>query len=941
MIRKSNFIIITKNHYIDNICFIFDKIDVSIYSIDKFLANFNKSSSSYILLFNSINFPIQSIHETINAIHSLQKTNQSFFLSDDKQILLTNDYSLIQNISSIDLPINTLFQPNPSLLENKLKFEEFMYRIMFFKDYRTLYKLPYQYILNLFKQIYSKQSYIHHVFFIDDLSSLFDHLKTFHFKKGFSKITFVIDHKDIANSIKTIYYKTKLYAKRGLAINILPYKNPTLFSKQLINNALWFEQLHFFKNNSLQFKISTKHFSCLPLANSSENTISFNSFIHNLKQLHHNVFVKHYIDLHEESIINNLMNIKDYQSALKFIDRKYKKNMDTRKIMSYITRKISLHFVLNDTDNLDYEIRLITLNVNDIPSLLLIHELLETSKKEQHVEYIRYKIIKQCYDDIKQINNKTIAVYQKLIAHSSVSQSTLELIIDFTKLIIEKNIISVNDNIKIGLFKSIYRLIGKYIDQNELLDKLTSIIDINIKQVKELISNTDKLNNCPELAYYLACSYPAFHSDNQLMLQKRNEVAENLEILLETFPANKYLLDFMAGMPVLNFYLSYNGLPSRDYFIQKSEFFRRICPELNYVKTDFKPNFRKKIAFISSYLNRQHSVFKDRHQVIKHLASLPDFDVHFITFDPLKDEVKYQFGKAKHHIFPKELSKCKQLLDSMNLDILVYCEIGMFPYTYYLAHMKLARVQINTWGHSDTAGINTIDYFISSKYFEEPQAQSHYSEKLVLLDSLSTCYVSPISRHDPTKFKNRLQLGFSNNYTIYWCMQSLFKLSPEFIDIIKRIMTQDKTAILLLIQGGDLPKIMNNFDTYEFANRIHVLPGMQHFEYMNIMNISDIILDPYPFGGCNSSFEAFSLNKPVITMPSAMLNGRFTKGFYQKMDIHDCIVNSADEYVELALKLSQDKNYYKTIQTAIDENKNKIFMEKESLTTWTDFCRNL
>lgn len=40
----------------------------------------------------------------------------------------------------------------------------------------------------------------------------------------------------------------------------------------------------------------------------------------------------------------------------------------------------------------------------------------------------------------------------------------------------------------------------------------------------------------------------------------------------------------------------------------------------------------------------------------------------------------------------------------------------MDPKSYFMAHLKLAKIQINTWGHSDTSGIETIDYFFSSKY---------------------------------------------------------------------------------------------------------------------------------------------------------------------------------------------------------------------------------
>ena len=58
----------------------------------------------------------------------------------------------------------------------------------------------------------------------------------------------------------------------------------------------------------------------------------------------------------------------------------------------------------------------------------------------------------------------------------------------------------------------------------------------------------------------------------------------------------------------------------------------------------------------------------------------------------------------------------------------------------------MAPIQINTWGHSDTSGNRAIDYYMSSKYFElsdYEKAQSHYSEKLILLDSLCTYYYHP------------------------------------------------------------------------------------------------------------------------------------------------------------------------------------------------------
>ena len=62
---------------------------------------------------------------------------------------------------------------------------------------------------------------------------------------------------------------------------------------------------------------------------------------------------------------------------------------------------------------------------------------------------------------------------------------------------------------------------------------------------------------------------------------------------------------------------------------------------------------------------------------------------------------------------------------------------------YQLALHRIAKVQINTFGHSDTSGLPNIDYFITSKLFESNvynKPQDNYSEKLIKMKSMCTCY---------------------------------------------------------------------------------------------------------------------------------------------------------------------------------------------------------
>jgi predicted O-linked N-acetylglucosamine transferase (SPINDLY family) len=94
------------------------------------------------------------------------------------------------------------------------------------------------------------------------------------------------------------------------------------------------------------------------------------------------------------------------------------------------------------------------------------------------------------------------------------------------------------------------------------------------------------------------------------------------------------------------------------------------------------------------------------------------------------------------------------------------------------------------------------------------------------------------------------------------------------------------------------------------------------------------MIDTYPFGGCNSSLEAFSLGRPVITQPSKLLNGRFTYGFYKKMEFMDIIANSKEEYVLNAVKLGTNKEYNSYCSSIIQKNNNKLFQEEKSYLDW-------
>jgi protein O-GlcNAc transferase len=251
--------------------------------------------------------------------------------------------------------------------------------------------------------------------------------------------------------------------------------------------------------------------------------------------------------------------------------------------------------------------------------------------------------------------------------------------------------------------------------------------------------------------------------------------------------------------------------------------------------------------------------------------------------------------------------------------VLFYTDIGMDPVTSTLAHSRLAPVQCTTWGHPVTTGIDTIDYFISSAALETEEAEQHYTETLVRLKTLQIYYYRP---ELPRPSLRREDFGLTSESHVYACPQSLFKLHPEFDAVLGGILRGDPRGTLLLSWG--LAPRWEQLLRQRFAatlpdvvDRIRFLPKMNRPEFLSLLAVSDVLLDPLHFGGGNTSYEGLALGVPIVTLPSRFLRGRITFALYKQMDMLDCVVHSPREYNELALRLGTDKSYRDQVRAKI------------------------
>jgi tetratricopeptide (TPR) repeat protein len=241
--------------------------------------------------------------------------------------------------------------------------------------------------------------------------------------------------------------------------------------------------------------------------------------------------------------------------------------------------------------------------------------------------------------------------------------------------------------------------------------------------------------------------YWRFYGD--LLLPRVYESAEDMQFWRKRFADNLLILlkdniVFTPGEPnqllgCPQYYLAYHGLNDVALISQVGDIWRRAMPAADskaaflstYRAPVLKAGQKIKVGFVSFYL-RQHSVIKMCAGLIKYLDKTK-FDITlFQTGHTDKyTEKLLDFGAQLVHMPSWELKKLISALDDAKMDILIFTDIGMDPFSYSLAIGRHAPTQLAMHGHAATTGLSSIDYYISYEGFSEPKVHEHFSEQVV------------------------------------------------------------------------------------------------------------------------------------------------------------------------------------------------------------------
>jgi predicted O-linked N-acetylglucosamine transferase (SPINDLY family) len=277
-------------------------------------------------------------------------------------------------------------------------------------------------------------------------------------------------------------------------------------------------------------------------------------------------------------------------------------------------------------------------------------------------------------------------------------------------------------------------------------------------------------------------------------------------------------------------------------------------------------------------------------------------------------------------------------------DVLIYPDIGMDPMSIRLAAQRLAPVQCMCWGHPQTSGLPTIDYFLTSDAMEPDDGAEHYTEKLVRLPNISIHYEASEFTPEPIA---RADLGLRPDAVLYWSAQALFKYQPQHDDVFARIAREVGNCQFVFIAYHRDQRITDIFRrrlTEAFARhgldaKEHcvVLPRLDYDRFIATAGLCDVVLDSPGWSGGTTTLETLAHDLPIVTWPSALMRGRHSAGFLKVMGMTETLAASIDDYVAIAVRLAREPSWRQEISARIAASKHRLFGDRTCVSALEDF----
>jgi predicted O-linked N-acetylglucosamine transferase (SPINDLY family) len=389
------------------------------------------------------------------------------------------------------------------------------------------------------------------------------------------------------------------------------------------------------------------------------------------------------------------------------------------------------------------------------------------------------------------------------------------------------------------------------------------------------------------------------------------------------------------------FYLAYQEAPNRELLAE----YGGLCAEqmaLWQSRAGLAPPARRararpRVGIASAHIYA-HSVWTALVRGwIERLAACSELHVFHLGAEEDAETAFARRCAAQFHAGVRPFEQWARLIHGAGLDLLVYPEIGMHATTAKLAAMRLAPVQAASWGHPETTGLPTIDYYLSAQALEPPDAQANYTEKLIALPGLGCSLAAPRAddgREPVSGFAPR------PDETLLVCPGTPFKYAPQHDWALVEIAKQRPEARLVFFRSRPEPlaemlreRLRAAFRRagLDFERQVAFIPWQTPGAFRALLQRADLYLDTLGFSGFNTAVHALECGLPIVACEGRFLRGRLASGTLRHLGLDELVAPSPQAYVELAVALAGDPQRRRALRQRIESARARLFGDRAPL----------
>ena len=436
-------------------------------------------------------------------------------------------------------------------------------------------------------------------------------------------------------------------------------------------------------------------------------------------------------------------------------------------------------------------------------------------------------------------------------------------------------------------------------------------------------------------------SLPMIYDDAQHVERTREAFAEGLADLhanADALASGLTSAQALDGLRWTNFFLAYQGRDDRELQASYAAFAARVIEQSApdwLVPREAKraAGARIRVGFASSFFHvgtagryfRSWITDLDRER----------FEVFVYHLFPGQDDIASEIASRADRFveFGGNRARPSVVAPAIRddaLDVLVYPELGMDHTAFALAALRLAPRQLAGWGHPITTGHRTIDAFVSCDDMEPTDGAEHYTERLLRLPGIGTCYRRP----ELPDSAERARFGLPDDRVLLLCPQSLFKVHPDNDALFADVLAANPAAMLVMFDGRHprvterfMRRIARAFDARGLSvrERMIMLPALGHEDYLRINLACDAMLDTLHWSGGNTSLDALLCGLPVVTLPGQFMRGRQSAAMLRLAGAPQLIAADRDDYRRIATRLVGDPAWRSELAAAIREGGAALF----------------